>query len=157
MKTDRATMENSVEIPWKTGNRTAIRPSNPTSGHTHRGNQNWKRQCTPMFIAALFTISRTWKQPRCLSVDEWIRKLWYIHTREYYSATLAQSCPTLWDPMDCSLPGSSVRGTFQARILEWGAISFSRGSSPPRDWNRVSCIIGRRFTVWATREVQYSE
>ena len=38
-----------------------------------------------MFIAALFTISRTWKQPRCLSVDEWIRKLWYIHTREYYS------------------------------------------------------------------------
>ena len=51
--------------------------------------------CTPIFIRALFTIARTWKQPRCLSVDEWIRKLWYIHTREYYSATLAQSCPTL--------------------------------------------------------------
>ena len=42
--------------------------------------------CTPVFIAALFTIARTWKQPRCPSVDEWIRKLWNIYTMEYYSA-----------------------------------------------------------------------
>ena len=42
--------------------------------------------CTPMFIAALFIIARTWKQPRCPSEDEWIRKLWYIFTMEYYSA-----------------------------------------------------------------------
>ena len=42
--------------------------------------------CTPMFIAALFIIATTWKQPRCLSADEWIRKLWYIYTMEYYSA-----------------------------------------------------------------------
>ena len=42
--------------------------------------------CTPMFIAALFIIARTWKQPRCLSADEWIRKLWYIYTMECYSA-----------------------------------------------------------------------
>ena len=42
--------------------------------------------CTPMFIAALFTMSRTWKQPRCLSIDEWIKRLWYIYTMEYYSA-----------------------------------------------------------------------
>ena len=42
--------------------------------------------CTPMFTAALFTIARMWKQPRCPSADEWIRKLWYIHTMEYYSA-----------------------------------------------------------------------
>ena len=42
--------------------------------------------CTPMFIVALFTIARTWKQPRCPSADEWIRKLWYIQTMEYYSA-----------------------------------------------------------------------
>ena len=41
--------------------------------------------CTPMFIAALFIIARTWKQPRCPSADEWIRKLWYIYTMEYYS------------------------------------------------------------------------
>ena len=43
--------------------------------------------CTPMFIAALFIIARTWKQPRCPSADEWIKKQWYIYTMEYYSAT----------------------------------------------------------------------
>ena len=42
--------------------------------------------CTPMFIAALFIIARTWKQPRCPSADEWVRKLWYVYTIEYYSA-----------------------------------------------------------------------
>ena len=42
--------------------------------------------CTPMFIAALCTVARTWKQPRCPLADEWIRKLWYIYTMEYYSA-----------------------------------------------------------------------
>ena len=45
-----------------------------------------KDTCTPMFIAALFTTDRTWKQPRCPLTDEWIRKLWYIYTMEYYSA-----------------------------------------------------------------------
>ena len=59
------------------------------------------------------------------------------------------------DPMDCSLPGSSVHGIFQARVLEWVAISFSRRSSPPRDWTWVSHVVGRHFTVWATREVSY--
>ena len=46
---------------------------------------------------------------------------------------VVQSCPTLWDPMDCSLPGFSVHGILQARILEWVAVSFSRGSSQPKD------------------------
>ena len=68
---------------------------------------------------------------------------------------VAQSCLTLCDPMDCSLPGSSVHGIFQARVLEWVAISFSRRSSQPRDWTWVSCTVGRRFTVWATREVKH--
>ena len=67
----------------------------------------------------------------------------------------AQSCPTLCDPTDCSLPGSSVHGIFQARVLEWVAISFSGGSSQPRDRTRVSRTTGRRFTVWATREASY--
>ena len=53
---------------------------------------------------------------------------------------------------DCSPPGSSVHEISQARILEWVAISFSRGSSQPRDQTWVSCIAGRFFTVWATRE-----
>ena len=60
---------------------------------------------------------------------------------------VAQSCPTLCDPMDCSLTGSSVHGIFQARVLEWVAISFSRGSSPPRNRTPVSRIAGRCFTV----------
>ena len=59
--------------------------------------------------------------------------------------------------MDRSLPGSSVHGIFQARILEWIAISFSRGSSWPRDWTQVSRTVGRCFTVWATREAHQSE
>ena len=66
---------------------------------------------------------------------------------------VSQSCPTLCDRMDCSLPCSSIHGIFQARVLGWVAISFSRGSSLPRDWPRVFCIVGRRFTIWATREV----
>ena len=66
---------------------------------------------------------------------------------------VAQSCPTLCDPMDCSLPGSAVHGILQARILEWFAISFFRGSSQPRDQTQTSGIVGRFSTVWATREV----
>ena len=63
---------------------------------------------------------------------------------------VAQSCPTLCDPVDCSLPGFSVHGILQARVLEWVAISFSRGSSQHRDWTQVSRIAGRRFNLWAT-------
>ena len=65
---------------------------------------------------------------------------------------LAQACPTLSNPVDCSPPGSSVHGILQARILEWVAISFSRGSSHPRDRTRVSYVAGRFFTVSQIRE-----
>ena len=60
---------------------------------------------------------------------------------------VAQSCLTLCNPVDCSLPCSSVHGIFQARVLEWVAISFSRGSSQTRDQTWVSCIVGRHFTI----------
>ena len=66
---------------------------------------------------------------------------------------VAQSCPTLGDPMDCNLSGSSVRGIFQAIALEWIAISFSSGSSQPSNWTQVSRFVDRRLTVWATREI----
>ena len=66
---------------------------------------------------------------------------------------VTQSCRTLCNPMDCSLQGSSVHGIFQARGLEWVAISFSRRSSRPRDQTQVSRIAGRGFTIWAIREV----
>ena len=67
---------------------------------------------------------------------------------------VAPSYPTLFSPMDCSLPGSSVHGISQARILEWVSIPFSRRSSWPRDQTWVSCTAGRFFTVWATREAK---
>ena len=69
------------------------------------------------------------------------------------NSEVSQSCLTLCEPVDCSLPGSSIHGIFQAIVLEWIAISFSRGSSRPRDRTQVSCIVDRRFTAWATREV----
>ena len=69
MQTSTATMENSVEMGIHTKETRIERDT-----------------CTPMFIAALFIIARTWKQPRCPSADEWIRKLWYLYAMEYYSA-----------------------------------------------------------------------
>ena len=69
---------------------------------------------------------------------------------------VAQSYPTLCGPMDYSLPGFSIRGIFQARVLEWVAISFSRGSSRPGDRTQVSRIAGRHFILWATREAQFN-
>ena len=70
---------------------------------------------------------------------------------------VTQSCPTLCNPMDCSLPGFSVHGIFKVRAPEWVAFSFSRGSSRPRDRTQVSRIAGRRFTLLATREAKERE
>ena len=66
---------------------------------------------------------------------------------------VTESCLTLCDSMDCRPPGSSVHGALQARILEWVTMPSSRGSSQPKDWTQVSCITGRFFTIWATREL----
>ena len=65
----------------------------------------------------------------------------------YVLCPVTQSCPTLYGPMDCSPPGSSVREISQARVLEWVAISFCRGSSRPRDWTHSTCVscIGRQI------------
>ena len=67
-----------IELPFD--------PAIPLLGIHTKETRTERDMCTPMFIAALFIIARTWKQPRCLSADEWIRKLWYIYTMEYYSA-----------------------------------------------------------------------
>ena len=64
---------------------------------------------------------------------------------------------TLCDPMDCSLPGSSVHGILQARLQEWVAIPFFSRSSQPIDQSQVSCIAGKFFTIWATREAHLWE
>ena len=87
MQTGEATVENSMEFPQKTKNGTAfdlaiplleLYPKNPET-------LIQKNLCTPMFIAAQFTIVKCWKQPKCPSVNEWIKKLWYIYTMEYYA------------------------------------------------------------------------
>ena len=70
-------------------------------------------------------------------------------------AQLLQSCLTPYDSVDCSLPGSSVHGILQAKILAWGTISFSKESSRPRNWTHISCIAGRFFTNSATWEATF--
>ena len=77
---------------------------------------------SPALAGEFFTMSTTWE------------------VQNGNEGEVTQSCPTLGDPVDCSQPGSSVQGILQARILEWVAISFSRGSSRPRDRTHVSCI-----------------
>ena len=73
--------------------------------------------------------------------------------RHNWVTELQQCCVwLLWDPMNCSLPVSSVLGISQARVLEWVAFPFSRGSSQPRDRTQVSYIAGRFFTSWATNQ-----
>ena len=97
--------------------------------------------------------TREWN---CLLHCRWILYCWAI--------TPVQSEKWKWShsimsdslrPVDCSPPGSSVHEILQARILDWVAISFSRGSSRPRDWTQVSLIAGRRFNLWATREALF--
>ena len=107
--------------------------------------KQWK-QCQTLFFWApksLQMVTAAMKLKDTCFLEE---KLWPT------LCEVAQSCLTLCNPMDCSLPGSFIHGVFQARVLEWVAISFSRESSQPRIWTRVSCIAGRFFTDWAMKE-----
>ena len=79
------------------------------------------------------------------------RLIWLKIIHRFSSSVVSDSC----NPMDCSLPSSSLHGILQARILEWVAVSSSRGSSQPRDQTWVFCIAGRLFTNWATREPMF--
>ena len=78
IQTSTATKKLEIKLPYD--------PAIPVLGIHTEETRIERDTCTPMFIAALFTIARTWKQPRCPSANEWIRKLWYIYTMEYYSA-----------------------------------------------------------------------
>ena len=79
-------------------------------------------------------------------MDNWLIQNWESESE------VAQLCPTLCDHMNCSLPGSSGHGIFQARVLEWVAISFFRGSFRPRDQTQVFYIADMFFTIWAKRD-----
>ena len=76
-----------IELPYD--------PAIPLLGIHTEETRSERDTCTPIFIAALFIIARTWKQPRCPSADKWIRKLWYIYTMEYYSAIKKNSCESV--------------------------------------------------------------
>ena len=123
-------------------------PSPPGSPHHFRGRNdvgegNWIRKTWPNLMNYLpgpFTHFAWSARERAGFVSSETKVL-------NPNKRVAQSCPTLCNRKDCSLWGSSVHGIFQARVLEWVAISFSRGSSWPRDGTRVSCIAGRHFTL----------
>ena len=88
LQTDAATVENSMEFPQKTKMQLPFDPAILLLG-LHPKNPETpvqKNLCTPMFIAAQFTIAKYWKQPKCPSLNEWIKKPWYIYTMEYYAA-----------------------------------------------------------------------
>ena len=80
-----------------------------------------------------------------------LQSFYHLH---WMLVKVAQSCPTLCDPMDCSPPGSSVHGILQDTGL--GNRPISRGSSQPRDWPQISCTAGRFFTNWVTRKALLS-
>ena len=88
MQTGAATLENSMEVPQKIKNRIPYDPAIALLGIYPRDTGVLFRRdtCTPMFIAALSTIAKVWKEPKCPSMDEWIKKKWYIYTMEYYLA-----------------------------------------------------------------------
>ena len=81
-----ATMENNMEIPWKPKNRATIWPSNPTPGHISREKHVSKGYMHSNIYCSTIAIAKACKQPKCLFTDEWIRKMWYICTIQYYSA-----------------------------------------------------------------------
>ena len=120
------------------------------------------------YIVVLLVIGKNWRQLQYPSIGECRSTSWYIYVCVCVCVCLvcvcvcvcvlvAQLCLTLCDTMDCSLPGSSTYGILQARILEWVAIPFSRGSSQPRDWTWVSHIAGTVFIIWTTRKAHTME
>ena len=112
-------------------------------GYKTKGNKNqdFTEIFTPIFIVLLWIIAKIWEQPMCLSMDEGIKKTWYINTHTHTHTHALQSCLTLCDPTDCSLPGSSVLGILQTRILEWVAVPSAPGFSWPRYWTHLLCLL----------------
>jgi hypothetical protein len=87
LQADTTTLEISLAVPQKIGHSTTGGSSNTTPGHIPRRCCNCNKDtCSTMFIAASFIIARSWKEPRCPSTEEWIQKMWYIYTMEYYAA-----------------------------------------------------------------------
>ena len=124
----------------------------------------------PSLYLSPFSLCLLLAHMRCLLKAWKVKLTWALNTAEqaWLISTISLSCVSVWnlcavclvtclcltlcDPIDCRLPGSSVHGILQARILEWVVIPFSRVSSWPRNWTQVSWVAGRYFTIWATRD-----
>ena len=116
--------------------------------YTNSNPTRWKKLSTwwPDCIHDINCHNSNWPRGMGLTLNE-LKIVWVC-------AGSFQLCPTLCNPMDCSLPGSSVHGILQTGILEWVAISSSRRSSWPRDWTCASCIVRQFLYNWATWEAQ---
>ena len=118
-------------------------------GHNYLATE--QQQLTADWHFFLNTIEIKWVHWWCSQILEQCKKLlWKSANVKVSCSVTSDSC----DHMHCSLPGSSVHGMLQARIMEWVAIPFSKGSCQPRDQAWVSCIAGRFFTVCATKEAK---
>ena len=111
---------------------------------------DWSENWPFLVLYSIYVFGNT--RPPFMSPKKHVYFYTYIKHIYLYVCLVAQLCRTLYDPMDCSPPASFDHGILQARIQEWVAMPFSRGSSQPRDWIQVSIIAGRFFTLWATRE-----
>ena len=118
------------KIVWrflkKLGIKAPYDPAIPPLGIYPKETKMEKDKCIPFFIPALFTIARTWKQPRCPSTDEWVKKLWYIYTMEYYSAI--------------------KRNTYELALMRWmnlEPIIQSEVSQKEKDKHRIWTHINR--------------
>ena len=102
-------------------------PAIPLLGMYPEDTKIEKDTCIPMFIAALFTTARTWKQRRCPSTDEWIRKLWYIYTMEYYSAI--------------------KRNTFESVLMRWMNLEATIQSEVSQKEKDKYCILTHIYRI----------
>ena len=116
-------------------------PSDCKGNHLAINITEWLSICFHFLRAIQQDKLSCFKLSKCKEQDSVVKQT--THLWKTVCVSVTQSCPTLCDPMDCSLAGSSVHGIFQARILEWVALLSSRGSSPPRDQTQVSCTAGR--------------
>ena len=109
-----------LELPYN--------PAIPLLGVQTKETRIERDTCTPIFIAALFTIAGTWKQPGCPSADEWIRKLWYIYTMEYYSAI--------------------KKNTFESVLMRWMKLEPITQSEVSQKEKHQYSILSRKFLTW---------
>ena len=143
-----------------------IRMSAPYVAGSFDGCCDWGRwlmfrKVTFLMSHWLMLLTTAWQWTRVLSIAKicWCQEGASLRSKEGKLPRISLPCLQIQGHVcsclfNCSLPGFSVHRIFQARILEWVAISFFRGSSQLRDRTQVSCIVGRFFTIWATREAQ---